>query len=444
MTKMDSAPVDFVRGDATGLRIPAHGEALHDAGAAFLTEAFRKFGALAPDNSVARITRMAPCPGGSTGRKVFLSVEYERPEPHLHQDLFVKFSRDFGDPLRDRGKYELESEVRFASISRLPGFPIHTPAAYFADYHQASMTGVLITERIAFGEGGIEPHKLKCMDHLIAEPLPYYRAILKALAQLAAAHRSGRLPADVDARFPFDPVAAAAADPIPFDEAQLRGQVAAYADFAAVHPQLLPAKLTDPAFIATLDREVGRFLGEEARIKRFLQSDPDLIALCHWNAHIDNAWFWRDGDGALQCGLMDWGRVRPLNLAFALWGCLSGAPLEIWDRHLDDLLVLFTDELAEGGGPRLAPARLKLHLDLYVAMMGLAWMLEAPARILFRLPEVASASGPHDPIFRRSETARNQLHIFTNVLNLWRTHDFGAGLDQLVEGGRSGGSDPSP
>ena len=30
-----------------------------------------------------------------------------------------------------------------------------------------------------------------------------------------------------------------------------------------------------------------------------------MIALCHWNANIDNAWFWREPDGALRCGLID-------------------------------------------------------------------------------------------------------------------------------------------
>jgi hypothetical protein len=37
----------FARGDATGLAIPAHGEALRASGEAFLTEAFRAFGSLA-------------------------------------------------------------------------------------------------------------------------------------------------------------------------------------------------------------------------------------------------------------------------------------------------------------------------------------------------------------------------------------------------------------
>jgi hypothetical protein len=433
VTDFATAHPDFVRGDETGLAIPAHGEALRTAGTEFLTDAFHAFGSLHAKNRISRITRLEMCPGGSTGQKLFLSVEYERPEPRLHTDLFVKFSRDFADPIRDRGRFELQAEVGFASLSRLPDFPISVPVAYFADYHAESGTGILITQRIAFGADGIEPHRQKCLDHeQLTDPLTYYRAIVTNLARLAAAHKSGRLSADIDARFPFDPDAAIAADKIPYDERKLRERVARYADFAANCPQLVPGTLS-PEFFTRLDRQVGGFLEHEATIKRFLHSDPALIALCHWNAHIDNAWFWRDDSGTLQCGLMDWGRVRQLNVAYALWGCLSGAGLDLWDNHLDELLALFAGELQKHGGPRLDTSALKLHLDMYVATMGLAWLLTAPVTVLSRLPEARTASGPRDPIFRNNESARNQLHISSVFLHLWRTHDFGASLDRLIE-----------
>lgn len=423
----------IVRGDVTGLAIPAHADALRAGGATLLSTAFQAFGSLDPGTRVARITRFENCPGGSTGQKLFLSVEYDPPAPQLHGDLFVKFSRDFSDPLRDRGRFEMASEVRFAALSRLADFPVSVPRAYYADYHQESGTGVLITQRIPFGVGGIEPQHQKCLDHELADPASYYRAIVTALARLAGAHKGGRLRADVDVQFPFDPQAAAAADRIRYDERQLRELVTAYAEFATKYPQLLPASIRAPGFVSALERDACRFLAHEATIKQFLQSNHDLVALCHWNAHIDNAWFWRDAAGALQCGLIDWGRVRQMNVAYALWGSLSGASLEVWDRHLQEFLELFAGEFHAHGGPRLDVEELKLNLQLYIATMGLAWMLEAPARILFRLPEAAGASGPHDPVFRRSETARNQLHIFTVFLHLWQTQDFGASLDRLLQ-----------
>lgn len=104
-------------GDQYGLPIPADPATLLSGGAAFLTKAFRASGVLA-DNSVVRISDYREISGGSTGRKVVLSVEYDRAAPDLHTELFVKFSRDLDNPVRDRGKTQMEPEVRFASLSR--------------------------------------------------------------------------------------------------------------------------------------------------------------------------------------------------------------------------------------------------------------------------------------------------------------------------------------
>ncbi len=323
--------------------------------------------------------------------------------------------------------------MRLAALSRLPAFPIAVPAAYFADFHGESGTGILITQRIAFGSGNIEPLHPKCRDHELSEPLAYYRAIVSNLARLAAAHKSGLLSPEVDTYFPFDAEKAAAEDPIPWNERELRERIARIGEFARRCPSLLPAQLAAPAFMERFERDAVRFLKHEATIKRFLHADRDFIALCHYNANIDNAWFWRDASGALGCGLLDWGRVRPMNVAYALWGSLCGAGLDIWDSHLEELLALFASELHAHGGPRLDVRELELHLDFYVATMGLATLLEAPALVLSRLPEAARARSPQDPIFLKDAVASGFLHVFTGFLHVWRTHDFGASLDRLLE-----------
>jgi hypothetical protein len=140
----------WVVGDGFGMSIPAHAGALRDGGIAFLTKAFHVSEVMQPDNRVIRIRHCQEVSGGSTGRKLLLSVEYEQPRPDLHSDLFVKFSRDFDDPVRDRGKTQMSSEVRFGSLSRTPGFPIAVPTTYFGDYHRETGTGILISERIRF------------------------------------------------------------------------------------------------------------------------------------------------------------------------------------------------------------------------------------------------------------------------------------------------------
>ena len=97
------ADPEWVPGDMLGLSIPAHPEALRIAGQSYLTQAFRASGALPADNRVVAVTRFEDWPGGSTGRKLLLLCV--RPAPRLHTELFVKFSRDFADPLRDRSRY---------------------------------------------------------------------------------------------------------------------------------------------------------------------------------------------------------------------------------------------------------------------------------------------------------------------------------------------------
>lgn len=84
----------------------------------FLTTAMHRCGALPSDNRITTVTRFSESRGGSTGRKAQLDVEYLKPGPPT--ELFVKFSRDFDDPRRDRGRSQMDLEVRFGAGATLP------------------------------------------------------------------------------------------------------------------------------------------------------------------------------------------------------------------------------------------------------------------------------------------------------------------------------------
>jgi hypothetical protein len=208
--------------------------------------------------------------------------------------------------------------------------------------------------------------------------------------------------------------------------------VARFSEFAAKFPRLLPANITSARFIAQLAQDVARFAEHDLAIKQFLHGQPELIALCHWNANIDNAWFWRNARDELECGLLDWGHVGQMNVAMALWGSLTGAETQLWNDHLDALLALFVAEFQGCGGPPLEVAELKLHLELYAAVMGLAWLLDVPPLIQAQIPALAEVTSRFDPRFEANEAARTQLHMMTVFLNLWQTQDFGRVLDQFL------------
>src|SRR3954451_8038185 len=332
------------RGDLLGHDFPVHVEALRAAGPSFLTGAFRATGAMSPDNRVVAITELEPFTGGSTGRKAVLGVTYEHPEPNLPEDLFVKFSRDLDNDLRDRGKRQMESEVRFGLLSQIPDFPVAVPRCLFGDYHRDSGSGVLISERIAFGTNGIEPHLPKARDYEIEDLRGHYDALVSALARLAGSDRAGRFPEDVMVHFEPDRTRAAAGPRATSTPQQVRDRVARYAEFARRYPQLLPASIRSDAFIAQLLTEAPRAVEHADALRSAAQdSARGLFAFCHWNANIDNAWYWRDEHGQLACGLMDWGNVGRMNMVTAISSCLFFAEPQFVIEHLDHFFALFAE-----------------------------------------------------------------------------------------------------
>ena len=422
----------WVTGDHFGLSIPVDPATLRASGTAFLTRALRASGALAADNAVTRISGFQEVPGGSTGRKLLLRIESEKPSAHTHSDLFVKFSRDLENPVRDRGKTQMESEVLFAALSRSPGFPITVPATQFADYHRDTGTGILISERIRFGANGIERQYHKCLDYEMPEPLDHYRALLTALARLVGYHRSWRLPAGLAGQFPVDLQAAQVGERVPLSADKLDRRLSRLAAFAETSPGLLPANVRSPQFIARLRNDAPRFVRHEPAVWSYLAGQTDYLALCHWNANVDNAWFWRDADNAVRCGLLDWGCAAQINVAMALWGAMSGAETDMSDRHLDDLLHLFVAEIRACGGPDLKADELHDQLMLYVGIMAVAWLFDVPALIRSRFGDSARSLRRTDPPIKEDESARAPLQMLTNALSLWETRHFGELLDAML------------
>ncbi|MCB2072942.1 MAG: hypothetical protein H6917_01435 [Novosphingobium sp.] len=428
-----SKTIDWIAGDTFGLQIPAHIDALREGGTSFLTEAFRKAVAIDESNSVTGITRFEECPGGGTGAKLYLSLEYEKPAPGLPTDLFVKFSRAFGNDMRDRQKIQMESEVWLALLSRVPEFPVSVPKCMFADYHRETGTGILITEQVAFGEGGIEPNYVKCLDRDLPEPLAHYQALVRALARLAGAYHAGVFPRDVMVQLENRQGTLGVSEREPYSAQQIARRAERWREFATAYPQLVPAHVRRPEFLERFAAEAPRFCGHESAIERFLNTPSPFVALGHWNANTDNAWFWRGDDGTLECGLFDWGNATVMNVAVALAGCFYGAEPEFIVENLDLLIRTFTDDYERVSGIPLDPEQLKHHLALQVATSGLMWMIDAPKVVEMRVPDLADVPDWFDPRVFDDELVRTQLHMSAIWLTLWQELDFGAQLDRFVK-----------
>ncbi|MEW9855584.1 hypothetical protein [Novosphingobium sp. M1R2S20] len=425
---MTKTIIDWARGDLFGLDFPTHPEALKAGGPEFLTRAFRATGTLGEGNSVTRVTGLDEWMLGGTGVKALLSVAYEHDAPGLPRDLFVKFSRNFHDKVRDSGRHHMPPEVRLAVLSRDPHFPVAVPKCLYADIEQDTLTGIIVTERVPYGQGDVEPHYLKCMDQILPEPLTHYRALVSSLAQLSGAHKSGRLGDIVERYFPLDLDRLIARRPR-LEAPLLIKRINRLAEFVLQHPHLVPAHIADRAFLEGFCAAAPLVVEQQDDIWRFLHARPDMLALCHMNAKVDNAWFWHEPDGALRSGLIDWGSAGQMSVASSIWGCIGAAEPETHDGHLDELLDLFAAEYARAGGLLLDRAELAQHVELHV-MMSALHMTTAPPAILREVPDPSAAVDRHDPIFTANETARVQLKITISLLNMWRRRDLGRLLQQ--------------
>jgi hypothetical protein len=428
-----AASVDerWVAGEIFGLGIPADAETLICAGTDFLTQAFHTSGALAANNRVSRIVEAEEFLGGGTGKKLLLTVAYELPEPDLPEHLFIKFSRNFDNELWDRARSMMISEANFAVLSRSPDFPVAVPACLFADVESQSSTGLIITECITYGRNGVEALYPKCMDYTVPEPVEHYKAILKGLAKLSGTHRDGRLSPDFDGRFPYNRKQAAAVFAIRIPEEKLIQRANRMFDFVERYPKLFPQNVRAPEFRQQFIHDIPDLVAAEGRIRDVLYGNPEFIAFAHWNANIDNCWFWRDAAGILQCGFVDWANAGQISVAQSVSGAISGAEPFIWNEHLDELLTVFIQEYAAQGGPRLSLDELRLHNLLIVAVSGAAYSMGAPIAMERDIEHIDAVESYQDDCFRQHENARIQLHMMTKMLNVWRTRKLGDVIRRL-------------
>jgi hypothetical protein len=423
---------DAVKGDNLGVSFPPTIEKLREQGEAFLTAAFRAAGVLGADNRVTAITECTEFFGGGMGRKLLLSVTYDKAAAGLQNNLFVKFPRDFGDPLRELFGPLMESEVRFALLSRREGFPITVPKCYFADYNKETISGIQITERIAYGEGRIERCHDKCQDYELPDPLDHYRALTIAMARLAGSHKAGKFGADIEQSFPFDPKTIDVGSRIPYTPEQLTLKLEKLLSFAQAHPRLLPAHLRARAFLDRFVEEAPLVLQHEVAIRSYLNEKTDYVALCHWNMNLDNAWFWTDERGGLQAGLLDWGSVGQMNVAQAFYGMTCSAEVDFLNAHTRELMALFVQEYARCGGPSIDIDELQFLYKLSVAVLGIAWILDAPSLVEAQVPDLDGVEDRHDPKLKNNFLARAQLQILVIFLNTWMFEDIGEALREFA------------
>ncbi|PRC56674.1 hypothetical protein C6A85_37410, partial [Mycobacterium sp. ITM-2017-0098] len=75
----------------------------------------------------------------------------------------------------------------------------------------------------------------------------------------------------------------------PYTADQLRRRVDHLAELTNRQPGLLPANIAAPQVLSRLRDDVAVIADRADALWARLGADQDYVALCHWNANVDNA-----------------------------------------------------------------------------------------------------------------------------------------------------------
>merc|ERR1711981_308733 len=85
-------------------------------------------------------------------------------------------------------------------------------------------------------------------------------------------------------------------------------------------------------------------------LRYWMHQNPSHCALGHQNMNVDNAYFWRDESGDLQCGVFDWGGLGSGSIGVKLWWWFYCSDYEVFRDHIQNFIKTYVDTLKEYGG----------------------------------------------------------------------------------------------
>jgi len=347
-------------------------------GADWFTKAFHAAGTLPKDNKISQLVSVKELSvdgfkkEGGAAMKCRIKVEYEKPSPELHTNLFAKYSYD---PAREvPGQISTGQDDGPEVLINAMGihlFPHRAPQFYFGDICRENTAYLIITEAIPYGDHDqkyFQPYEVlpgcgKCQDFLLDSPVDVYLAIFRAMGRMAAWDKQGRFDSILGARVTWGPdefLKNNKAAVLPKQSLEISKKVIGdTADkvidfFMTWCEKMAPKQLRNPGVLKKVKAELVEMSPWFKDMSgSYQQNNSDYMAAIHANLQADNGWFWRDEYGDLTCGVLDWGGFSRGTFCVRWLGCLSGAETETLMAHEEGIIQCFIDEYHRCGGPKL-------------------------------------------------------------------------------------------
>lgn len=425
-------------------------------GPLWLTNAFHAAGTLSKNN---RVVRVSPDPtikidAGNNAGKFLFDVVYERDDPHLDTQLFAKVpfqmtaatktDRLSSSVMKQPMDYHELNTYRLLEAT----LPMIIPRLYYCDISNETSNYILITARIPFvgfdksRGSSIKPESYeiegpydKCKDfQLRGSDREYYTLLMEKSGTLGGSHWKGTLASDQLLKCSFGQPQASPSnrDAWGMNEYGSSGEdpdvVARKVDtaiefFSEIAKRLYPEYVTTTAYKAKFKRVMMIMAAYIREIEYWKHSDPDYIAIGHMNMNIDNAYFWRDENGKLDCGVLDWGGMGSNCMGHKIWWQLNCAEFQNIQANLTHYIETGAASYERSGGPKM-DRDLLYKMAILTSLPNTYMMVGAVPNALKQCPakEFATIRDRHDPRIAENvdgkSTLRTTLHVLLNGVRI--------------------------
>merc|ERR1711977_620573 len=101
---------------------------------------------------------------------------------------------------------------------------------------------------------------------------------------------------------------------------------------------------------------------------RYLYADPLYIGMHHQNGNSDNCFFYKREDGAIDCGILDWGSTCSMSYGTGFMGCTISALGEMLAEYDERLVRCWLNAYHEAGACELDYEELLFRYRLATAI----------------------------------------------------------------------------
>jgi len=442
-----------------GHEFPWHAAGLARLGPEWLTKAFHSAGTLPENNWVTHlvIDDKVKITAGNNAGKFLFQVKYKRNDPNLHTRLFAKVPFPMSSATQtDRLSSSVYKQpMDFLEIdtyrSLEAALPVNTPKFYYGDISNETTNFILITEQVMFSEfqgvtkRRLEPFEIegpydKCKDwQLRRSDKEYYILLTRQIALIAAAYKQGKIPwrygePSTNPKDYHMEAQGVTGESPQNAMAKLKVAIKFMSETAKVlYPPYVCEERWQEKFMDTM-MTLNAYSAELQYWKNHL---PDYVSMGHQNLNTDNAYFWSDADGKLDCGMFDFGGFQVGNCPHKLWWMLNMAEFEQVRDNMEDYIAFFIDAYHYHGGPQLNAGVVKTMI-MITALQNCMIMISAIPNSLKMCParEFRTIKDRHDPRIAgnidNKSTLRSCLHVLDNTVRVMEEMDGARALHQWI------------